>query len=111
MKNRLINLIAGRLFRLVTEEDFLRLDVGTGKVYLRGRELAPSQVDDLAREARDIQSTNVYKLILSEMTFEANKKIFFDSRSESDLVAGKMVLWTLDVLSRKVDNLGKVKGR
>jgi hypothetical protein len=108
MKKYIINFIAGKLFKLVTEDEFLRVDPKTGNVHYRGTVLTKQSVESLAHEAKNIKSSELYKVMLNEMTFIANKKMFFDSTSETDILAGKMILWTLDVLSRKIDNISRL---
>jgi hypothetical protein len=107
MKKYIINYIAKHLFKLITEDEFLRVDK-KGDVHFRGTVLTKDQIETLSKEAKDIKSTELYKILLNEMTFLSNKKIFFDSTSETDLLAGKMALWTLDVLSRKIDNISRL---
>jgi len=109
IKLRLLNLLARHLFKLVTEDEFLKFNSKDGKLYLRGNPLTNDQMNSIVEQAKTIQSLDLWKLLMLEMTFIANKKIALDSVSLDDVLGGKYVLYTLDVLSRKVYNLSNKK--
>ena len=111
LRRLLINFIAKNFFKLVTEDEFLRYEEKTGRVFNRNIPLTQAQIDGIIHEAKSIQENQLFQYMVKEMTFLANKKMFFDSTSENDIVAGKMILWTLDVMTRKIDNIRKLGGK
>ena len=38
----------------------------------------------------------------------SNKKMFIDSRSEMDMIAGKLVMWIWDVIKSKLKNMSNL---
>ena len=108
MKKWLINLLAGSLFKLVSENDFYRVGE-KGTLIHRGRVLTDVEKHRIISEAKFLQSSETLLALLAEMIYVANKRIYFDSKDATDMLGGKMVLWTIDVLVKKIDNLSKLK--
>lgn len=109
IKLRLLNWLAKHLFKLITEDEFLKFNQKDGKIYLRGNPLTKDQMNSISEQAKTIQSLELWGLLMKEMTFIANKKIALESTSINDVLGGKYILYTLDVLSRKVYNLSNQK--
>lgn len=101
-----LNLITKDLFNTKKEKDCLRM-VGN-KLSLNGKILDVKQKDTIIGQAKEIRNMDLYILLCNEMEFLGNKKIYFDSGNEIDLLFGKAVLWTIDVLKQKVDNLASL---
>lgn len=92
---------------MVSENDFLMSDK-TGKLIYQGNPLTSEQKSSIISQAQVLHSMDLYKLLMNEMKYVANKKIFFDAKNIDDMMAGKMVLWTLDVIEKKIENLAKL---
>lgn len=103
-----INLISSQLFaRTKREKDVLQQK--NGQLYLRGKVLTPAQRIDLAKQATDLLEMPLVRILLDEMYYLGSKKIFYDSTSTEDLQFGKAVLWVVDILEQKINNLTKLK--
>lgn len=107
LKRRILNWLLSHLFNAVTEAD--GLVYSDGKFYNQGIEIPPEQADKLTSEAYQIQHTTLWPLLLSSMKWAANKKMYLDSSSDSDIVAGKWMLYTIDIIEKKIINLSKIK--
>ena len=108
IKTALINFIAKHLFKLVTESDFLRID-NNAQVSFRGKLLNSIEREAIVVEAKNLHANEMWKLLQNEMVYVANKKMFYDSSTTDDILAGKMVLWTLDVMQKKIDKLSRLR--
>ncbi len=107
-RQKLINFLAKQLFKTIVEDDFLTISK-MGVVKFKGKILDNAQKADLIRNARDLLDNQAWQLMLIEMSFVANKKIYFDSGTMEDMVGGKLILWTLDVMFKKVIKLAELK--
>lgn len=105
IKLRIANWLFKKYFKLILEEEILFCDPKTGKMYLRGNELTKEQVSALASQARAIRDTEFWGLLLKEMQYLAIRKGFIESLSVDDNLGGKFMLYTIDVLSKKVYNM------
>jgi hypothetical protein len=108
IKNWLVNYIAGHLFNFITENDFL-IKKRDGSIFFKGKKLSQQETQTIAEEAHNIKSSFLYKLLINEMIHVANKKIYFDATTHEHLIEGKCTLWTIDVLTRKIDNIAILK--
>lgn len=107
LKLRLLNLILKRVFNSVNEEDVFRI-VGS-KAFVGRNEMSQSDQQQILMDARFIKESVYWKLLLDDMRFSANDRIFNKSTSMDDVVFGKAVLWCLDVMDSKLSNLSKMK--
>src|SRR3972149_7488913 len=105
-KKKLHGLAQG-LFNSVSEKDILVFE--NSKLIHNGNVLTVAEVRIIIEQAKTIQSLDLWRLLVDEMKYIANKKMYFDSKSEEDILAGKMVLWTVDVLEKKISNLSKLR--
>ena len=90
------------LYNAVTEEDFLRFDKSRGAFLHDGAAVTPEQVKSYAEQARTIKQLPVWELMVKEMQAAANDKMYQKSLSYDDMVAGKWMLYTLDILDKNL---------
>jgi hypothetical protein len=101
-----INWVVKNLLKSITEEDVLRPDKKGGIIY-RGRTLSKEMCDRLQDEAEMLENSYTLKFILEDMEYLANKTMFEKSSKFDDLLFGKAMLYTIDVLKKKIHNLAK----
>jgi DNA topoisomerase VI subunit A len=96
------------LFVDVNEREQLEM-VGRD-LYYKGEKLTDNQRDDLSSQAQVIKDLEVTEILLREMENVACKAMY--KQGEDDLEAlkfGKHILWTIDVLRKKIHNLSRLK--
>lgn len=96
------------LFADINEKEILS-QVG-GKLYYKGEVLSDNQVNDFAAQADAIKKLEITEIILRELEHIACKAMYY--QGEDDLEAlkfGKSILWTVDVLRKKIHNLSNLK--
>lgn len=99
-----MNFIAKHLFKLVTEKDVLR-DY-KGQLFYKGEALSPKQTQNLIYSAKELKSNSYFRMLMEEMFYEINKQINEANTLESFRTT-KSMLWTVDMIARKVDNMSK----
>lgn len=62
----------------------------------------------IVKSARDLVNNDAYVLVMREMFALAEKKIYFESRTEDDLVFTKATMWTIEQIKNKVENMSRL---
>ncbi len=98
-----INVLVRHLFNMVTEDDLLRMH---GQQYsFLGRALDRETVIRLKADAKGFRDSSVWKVLSTEAKYQANVRMFEKSVSNADILAGKMMLYTVDIIEKKLDQL------
>ncbi len=110
MKNRLrkrwIKFLANRLFNAVTEDDFLQA-VGPD-LYIGKEKLGEGNKRELTNAARTLKGMELWKLLMKQMKYAANKRMYTESNTELDIYFGKAMLYNVDVMEQKIDKLARM---
>lgn len=101
-----INLITKDLFPSVKLDDTLHWE--NKRLHLRGQQVTQETLKSLVSQAKTIQSLDLYQILLDEMVYIGQKKIFDDTQTLEDMKIARMILWTIDVLRAKVDKIAKM---
>ena len=107
MKRWLRNRLLSHLFNAVTEHDILK--VQNGNFVINGKVLDQMSKDDITSGADAIKRMVTWQLLVKDLTWIANDAIFNKSKTEADLIFPKAILYTLDVMEKKLENLSKLK--
>lgn len=112
MKKRFIifvsRIVFKHLFKLVLEEEFLRTDQ-RGNVWYNGKVLTKEQRIDIKDQAQLIIKQPLFMMLVKEMQYVASRRMYHDSKDEIDMLGGKMLLYLIDVLCKKLYNIGGLK--
>lgn len=115
LRKKLIKYAYRHLFNIINEEDILRvMDIPfrtkDGIVYrkamfYRGKELSPERVEALRRSAEMFTDSDIWKILRNEVRYIANRKMFEESGSTIDLIYGKAILRTIEVMEKKLSTV------
>lgn len=94
------------LFNSVTEEDVLKYN---GKFLVGDKLLSTQEGQEIVRGAIVIKEMDVWKYLVKDLKNSANLRMFQNSVSTDDLMFGKAMLYCIDVLEKKLDNLSNIK--
>lgn len=100
--------MARNLFNVLTEEDIIKFDKSRKKFIIKGQVVPENEVQEIISGAQTIQQILTWKLLVREMKVVANKMIYFNSKTQEDIIGGKMMLYTIDIMEKKLDNLSKM---
>ena len=114
LKLRLSKYLLRHLFCAVGEESFLQVQYSNAQktkgVILHGtKPLEPSHVAELASQSRMILRSEAWQKVTENMKGAANDMLFNKSKSQEDMIAGKMVLYALDILRQKFENIARLE--
>ncbi len=96
-KRVLLHGVLKHLFKSVTLEDF-----GTPI-----KQLSDSQRRSLQADAEMIEKNRFWLWLKDTMLKIASKRMFEEARNEDDIIFAKAMLYTLDVMDKKVKNVAR----
>ena len=104
LKRFLLKIIVKHLLKGILEEDVLRMS-SRGRIIYRGKELSQEDTLIIKAQAEVLSESRVLKLILKDIEFLAQKMMFEKSQSYKDMEFGKAILYTVDMIEKKIRNL------
>ncbi len=102
-KHKVLTDTVAHHFNTVGENDILRFE--RGKWFAEGRELSEAEIKQFREEAELILKLPLWKLLEREIQYQANQTMFFKSQTETDILAGKLLLYYLDILKTRLHKL------
>lgn len=106
LQKTFINLLVRHLFNLVTEDDVLRMVGRT--ITFQGQTLSKEMVLKLAADAKTWRDSMLWQVLATEVRFKASERMFEKSMSVDDMLAGKMALYNLEVIEKKIAQLSNL---
>lgn len=97
------------LFNTIDEHDILREEID-GTWYVGDKELQDAEKKIVISEAQMFLKGKVWNVLQRDVKYLANKRMYISSRTEMDLVAGKLLLYLLDIIKTRLQSLDKGKG-
>jgi hypothetical protein len=105
LRRKLINFLAKHLFKTITAEDFIREK--KGRLYINGKMLNAESEIILRDEAGRVQNSTLWKMIKLEAEYHALDKVLRKSESIDDVVAGKLMIYIIDIMDSRMNTLQK----
>ena len=112
LRKKFIRFAYHHLFNIINEDDILQvkeIPVITNKgvikrvaMFYRGKELSPDRVEQLRQSAQLFSDSDIWKILKNEVKYQANKKIYEESGSTIELIFGKSILRTIEVIEKKL---------
>jgi len=107
-KVKQIHKAAKDLFEILDSSAQLRI-TSTGALTYKGKIVPEAQKRRIAEEAKLILSLEFWGILMDDMKQVACRKMYEEATNEELLVGGKWMLYTLDVMYKKLYNLSKLK--
>ena len=83
------------LFEFVTLEDIVRTDKGA--VFIGKNRITEQEKLNLISEAKLIKSTRLWHLLTQTLKYDAQERMFKNSKDYQDLLNGKMMLYNISI--------------
>lgn len=107
IKRRIFNFLMKHLFNTVTEDDVIQV-VGKYMV-VEGRQVTAEFKRELVSGAQSLERLLLWKQMVKEMKHVANKRMYMESTGDADMVAGKWILYAVDVMEKKISNIARLQ--
>ena len=78
-------------FKVITPDDIIQIK-GKGDWYNKGRKLTPGEIDNLKSEAEIIQNMQLWKFLIIEGRYHAQKKALVDVKNYAELQEARALL-------------------
>ncbi len=109
-----LNRLLRHLFCAITPNEGLRLasldqKTRAGTLKRNEKEVPRPEALELASEARFVLKAKVFAEVLERMKHEAYKTMFEKSKNVDDMVFGKAMLYNVEVLRQKFEQIAKIE--
>lgn len=120
LQNHLIKLLGGitkedvlsevvkDLYNTISADDILKEE--NGQWTFKGKVLQEQEKKLLIAEAQIFLKTRLWKVLQADIKYRSNLRMFEHSKTEVDLLAGKLWLYTLDCFKTRLESLDKQRG-
>jgi len=97
------------LFNTIGEDDILKeID---GKITVKGKPISEQYKGQLIVEAQTLMGSKLWQVLKDDLRYRANITMFERSKTEQDLIAGKILLFLIDSIKTRLESLSKGSGR
>lgn len=103
-KHKILTEAVMKLFNAVGPDDILRIK-SKNVFYFQDRELSESEVHQIREEATVLRESKLWTILQKDLQYQANNKMFLKSETALDLMAGKLLLWYIDVIDSRLKKL------
>jgi hypothetical protein len=102
-KQEVLTMAVKKFFNTISAEDVLK--ERDGQWFYEGKAMTEATKKLLISQAEVLREWPLWKILQDDIRYQANKRMFLDSKTESDLIAGKITLWTLDVINSRLKKM------
>ena len=108
-KHKVLALAVKDLYNTISKDDILT-EVN-GEWYSKGKPINSQVQKILVAEAENFKNSRLWAILREDIKYQSNRKMYIDSVSIDDLIAGKLWLLTLDTLKTRLDSLQRGSGK
>lgn len=93
------------LFNTIGKDDILRQIEGIW--HFEGKPLTKEQVNILKNQAETHEGSMLHKVLIAEQQYQANRRMFIDSKTQDDMIAGKLILFHTDIVKTTLKRIAQ----
>lgn len=105
-RNRILTLAVKKLFNTLGPDDILQPHE-SGTWFFQGKMMSKEDVGYLQAEAEKLMDSKLWKILQADVKYQANRKTFILSKTEEDLTAGKLWMFTFDTMNTRLKSMTK----
>ena len=102
-KHKILTETVKDLYNTINSDDILKEK--NDKWLYEGRELTAPEVKNLKEYAENFVNSQLFKVLDKDLRYQANRRMFIDSQSNDDLIAGKLLLYLWDVVKTRLKRI------
>ena len=106
-KHKILTKAVKRFFNTISAEDILRVDETSGQWIFQGKPISENQKKVLISEAEEFLDTTLWEILQTDIKFQMNKRIYLESKTDMDLIAGKLGTLILDAMRTRLKSMKK----
>lgn len=108
IKKRLILWLTKKLLPVIDERDAIAFNK-QGEIFLGGEKATQHQVNNLKEEVKFLKETELWRVMNTYLNKVAEKRIITESKDFTDVIVGKVMLYTFDVQQKIIEKIEKLK--
>ena len=110
LQKHLARFIIEDVFNAVTKDDLLRIERSSDprigeKWYHKGQEIPEGNRKVMKEEAEALQKSVLWKILKAELLYWAHKKGNIEAVTTDDIIAAKLMQYTVDVIESKLKDM------
>ena len=94
------------VFNTIDEDDILRVNE-QGRMTFKRKVLTEEQEEIIKEDAIRFKDSQIWYFLRQEVKFQASQRLILKSQTPQDIVASKVLMYLLKVMTDKVNNLAK----
>jgi len=99
-KHQILTQAVKRLFNTISADDILK-ETEQGMMF-EGKVLVKAEADAIREHAVVFRDSKLYKILIKDIKYQANRRMFIDSKTEMDMIAGKLILFNEDIIKTRL---------
>lgn len=103
-RHRILTEAVKGLFNTIDGDDILR-SREDGNWFFEGRQLTPGEVENLKKSAKAFRESLLWKVLKKDVQYQSNNKMFVESVTDLDIIAGKIWLYALDAIESRIKKM------
>lgn len=104
-RREILTLAVKRLYNTVGVEDILKTDINSGQLTFQGKHLTKEETTVIIEEAKWLINSKLWKILESDMKYQANKRMFVEAIDPMQLEAGKLLVFLGDIIHTRLKRL------
>ena len=106
LQKRFANWLIKGVFNTLEEEDVLRTN-SSGELTFKGKVLTKEQQEVIKEDAIRFQNSQIWFFLRQEIKFQVGQSAILKSKTPEDMVASKIAMYLLTVITNKINTLSK----
>lgn len=107
LQRKLINFLVKRLFGFLDQREILREE--KGQIFLGYKPLTVEQTTALREDAQKfLEESSLYAILWNAVRHAAYALMFERSARKDDILAGKMMLYNLEIIDKKLREIARL---
>lgn len=105
-KNMILSEAVAHLFNTIKAEDILK-ENSDGTLRFENKTLPPEFRKDLKEQAKLLPNLLLWKVLMKDIEYQLNKKMFLEPLITQDVMWGKLLTYLKDIINTRVEKLKK----
>ena len=107
LQKHLSHFLTDDVFNVITEEDLLSIDGNEWKH--QGRTLNITEIKNLIQQAQILEKLKLWEILKTELKHHAQDRTANKSKTEADLIAGRLMTYIVKLLENRVKYISNFK--
>jgi hypothetical protein len=112
LQKHLAKFLVKEVFNTVSTDDILRIERSKNPIkpdvwFYKGQPLQKAHIELLKTQSTSFAESELWKILKTEIRWQAEQRGLIKSTTEADLIASKMMLYLLDVIESKLGDMSQ----